>query len=129
MRELLAATGTVIGNPPVAWYKRVKEPKQQIEDVAQLFLGVRMQCAQCHHHPVRTLEPGRLLRVWRRSSARSGRKPSATRGEDLIFHKRGIAAADEHEDGRVPSSRRRSATRCRQIAAGRRPAAASWPTG
>ncbi|MFM7843071.1 MAG: DUF1549 domain-containing protein, partial [Planctomycetota bacterium] len=29
VRELLAATGTVIGNPPVAWYKRVKEPKQQ----------------------------------------------------------------------------------------------------
>ena len=51
VRELLAATGQVIGNPPVAWYKRVKEPKDQIEDVAQLFLGVRMQCAQCHHHP------------------------------------------------------------------------------
>ena len=51
VRELLAATGTVIGNPPVAWYKRVKEPKQQIEDVAQLFLGVRMQVAECHHHP------------------------------------------------------------------------------
>ena len=51
VRELLAATGTVIANPPVAWYKRVKEPKQQMEDVAQLFLGVRMQCAQCHHHP------------------------------------------------------------------------------
>ncbi len=43
VRELLAATGEVLGNPPVAWYKRVKEPKQQIEDVAQLFLGVRMQ--------------------------------------------------------------------------------------
>ena len=25
--------------------------RHQIEDVAQLFLGVRMQCAQCHHHP------------------------------------------------------------------------------
>ena len=35
----------------MAWYKRVKEPQQQLEDVAQLFLGVRMQCAQCHHHP------------------------------------------------------------------------------
>ncbi|MGV2337431.1 MAG UNVERIFIED_CONTAM: DUF1549 domain-containing protein [Planctomycetaceae bacterium] len=39
VRELLAATGTVIANPPVAWYKRVREPKQQQEDVAQLFLG------------------------------------------------------------------------------------------
>ena len=51
VRELLAATGTIADNPAVAWYKRVKEPQQQLEDVAQLFLGVRMQCAQCHHHP------------------------------------------------------------------------------
>ncbi|NDA69022.1 MAG: DUF1549 domain-containing protein, partial [Verrucomicrobia bacterium] len=51
VRQLLAATGTIEGNPPVAWYKRVKQPTEQIEDVAQLFLGVRMQCAQCHHHP------------------------------------------------------------------------------
>lgn len=90
VRELLAATGTVIGNPPVAWYKRVKEPKQQLEDVAQLFLGVRMQCAQCHHHP---------FEKWSQEDYYSlaafftqvGRKPSATRGEDLIFHKRGTA--------------------------------------
>ncbi len=38
VRELLGATGTVIANPAVAWYKRVKEPKEQLEDVAQLFL-------------------------------------------------------------------------------------------
>ena len=23
----------------------------QLEDTAQLFLGVRLQCARCHHHP------------------------------------------------------------------------------
>jgi hypothetical protein len=51
VRQILAATGTIVSNPPVAWYKRVKEPNVQLEDVAQLFLGVRMQCAQCHHHP------------------------------------------------------------------------------
>jgi hypothetical protein len=51
VRQILASTGTIVSNPPVAWYKRVKEPTQQLEDVAQLFLGVRMQCAQCHHHP------------------------------------------------------------------------------
>ena len=51
VRQLLAATGTIASNPAVAWYKRVKEPTQQLDDVAQLFLGVRMQCAQCHHHP------------------------------------------------------------------------------
>lgn len=28
-----------------------RTPQQQTEDTAQLFMGVRMQCAQCHHHP------------------------------------------------------------------------------
>lgn len=92
VRELLAATGTVLGNPPVAWYKRVKEPKDQIEDVAQLFLGVRMQCAQCHHHPFERWSQDDYYSL-AAFFAQVGRKPSATRGEDLIFHKRGIATA------------------------------------
>lgn len=92
VRELLAATGTVIGNPPVAWYKRVKEPKDQIEDVAQLFLGVRMQCAQCHHHPFERWSQDDYYSL-AAFFAQVGRKPSATRGEDLIFHKRGLASA------------------------------------
>src|SRR5262245_8389306 len=98
VRELLAATGTVIGNPPVAWYKRVKEPKQQIEDVAQLFLGVRMQCAQCHHHPFERWSQDDYYSLTTFFS-QVGRKPSSTRGEDLIFHKRGIAAANNMKTG------------------------------
>ncbi|MDA1229199.1 MAG: DUF1549 domain-containing protein, partial [Planctomycetota bacterium] len=92
VRELLAATGTVIANPPVAWYKRVKEPKQQLEDVAQLFLGVRMQCAQCHHHPFERWSQDDYY-SFSAFFTQVGRKPSATRGEDLIFHKRGVAVA------------------------------------
>jgi hypothetical protein len=92
VRELLAATGTVIGNPPVAWYKRVKEPKDQLEDVAQLFLGVRIQCAQCHHHPVERWSQDDYYSL-AAFFAQVGRKPSGTRGEDLIFHKRGTATA------------------------------------
>lgn len=98
VRELLAATGTVIGNPPVAWYKRVKEPKQQIEDVAQLFLGVRMQCAQCHHHPFERWSQDDYYSLAAFFS-QVGRKPSGTRGEDLIFHKRGIAVAANMKTG------------------------------
>jgi hypothetical protein len=99
VRELLAATGQVIGNPPVAWYKRVKEPKQQIEDVAQLFLGVRMQCAQCHHHPFERWSQDDYYSLAAFFS-QVGRKPSATRGEDLIFHKRGIAQATNIKSGK-----------------------------
>ncbi|MCA9060690.1 MAG: DUF1553 domain-containing protein, partial [Planctomycetaceae bacterium] len=97
-RELLAATGTVMGNPPVAWYKRVKEPKQQLEDVAQLFLGVRMQCAQCHHHPFERWSQDDYYSMAAFFS-QVGRKPTATRGEDMIFHKRGIATATNIRSG------------------------------
>ena len=98
VRELLGATGTIISNPPVAWYKRVKEPKQQLEDVAQLFLGVRMQCAQCHHHPFERWSQDDYYGLAAFFS-QVGRMPTATRNEDLIFHKRGIAAAKNPRTG------------------------------
>ncbi len=93
VRDLLAATGEITTNPAVAWFKRVKEPKQQLEDVAQLFLGVRMQCVQCHHHP---------FERWGQQDYYSlaaffsqiGRKLSSTPEEETIFHKRGIAQAE-----------------------------------
>ena len=100
VRELLAATGTVIANPPVVWYKRVKEPKQQVEDVAQLFLGVRMQCAQCHHHPFERWSQDDYY-SFSAFFTQVGRKPTATRGEDMIFHKRGMASATNIKSGHV----------------------------
>jgi len=100
VRELLAATGTVIANPPVVWYKRVKEPKQQVEDVAQLFLGVRMQCAQCHHHPFERWSQDDYY-SFSAFFTQVGRKPTATRGEDMIFHKRGMAVATNIKSGQV----------------------------
>ena len=51
VREILAASGDIGKNPPVAWYRQVREMNVQLEDTAQLFLGQRLQCAQCHHHP------------------------------------------------------------------------------
>jgi hypothetical protein len=98
VRELLAATGTIIGNPPVAWYKRVKDPKEQLEDVAQLFLGVRMQCAQCHHHPFERWSQDDYY-SFAAFFSQVGRKPTDTRGEDLIFHKRGMATATNVKTG------------------------------
>lgn len=98
VRELLAATGTVIDNPPVAWYKRVKDPKEQLEDITQLFLGVRMQCAQCHHHPFERWSQDDYYSMAAFFS-QIGRKPTGTRGEDLIFHERGIATAVNVKSG------------------------------
>lgn len=98
VRELLAATGTVVANPPVAWYKRVKDPKEQLEDVAQLFLGVRLQCAQCHHHPFERWSQDDYYSLSAFFS-QVGRKPTGTRGEDMIFHERGLATAKNVKTG------------------------------
>ncbi len=49
--RILSASGTVASNPPVAWYQQVPDTNQRVEDAAQLFMGQRIQCARCHHHP------------------------------------------------------------------------------
>jgi hypothetical protein len=51
VRDLLTATGSVESNPPVAWFHEVASTESRVEDAAQLFLGQRIQCARCHHHP------------------------------------------------------------------------------
>ena len=61
VQELLTAQGESYGNPEVNFYcapptpKTVTDPlylqKDLAESTAQLFLGVRLQCAQCHNHP------------------------------------------------------------------------------
>lgn len=51
VREILTVKGEEIKDPPVVWYRELKEPTAQMEDTAQLFLGQRLACAKCHHHP------------------------------------------------------------------------------
>ncbi len=49
--ELLTASGSPANNPAVSWFAQVPDLEQRTEDAAQLFLGQRIQCARCHHHP------------------------------------------------------------------------------
>ena len=51
VREILTVTGPHNEKPQVAWYREVNKVNEQVEDVAQLFLGQRITCARCHHHP------------------------------------------------------------------------------
>jgi hypothetical protein len=50
-REILAASGDETQSPPTVWYKELNNPEQFVDDTAQVFLGLRLACAQCHHHP------------------------------------------------------------------------------
>ena len=51
VRDILAANGDETSHPPAVWYKELQAPEQFVDDTAQVFLGLRMACAQCHHHP------------------------------------------------------------------------------
>jgi hypothetical protein len=51
VRELVTASGNTYANPPANYYRIAKDPQSLAETTAQLFLGVRMQCAKCHNHP------------------------------------------------------------------------------
>ena len=51
VRELLTADGSSFQNPAANYYRISKEPEVAVETTAQLFLGVRIQCAKCHNHP------------------------------------------------------------------------------
>ncbi len=51
VHELLTASGSIESHPPVAWLRQVSNTESRVEDVAQLFIGQRIQCARCHHHP------------------------------------------------------------------------------
>ena len=50
-RDLIAARGSTYQNPPANYYRALRDPITRAEATAQVFLGVRLQCAQCHNHP------------------------------------------------------------------------------
>ncbi len=51
VREIVGAVGDETRCPPTVWYKDIASADQFVDNLSQVFLGTRMQCAQCHHHP------------------------------------------------------------------------------
>ncbi len=51
VRGILAANGDETTSPPTVWYRELNKPQEFVDDTAQVFLGLRIACAQCHHHP------------------------------------------------------------------------------
>jgi hypothetical protein len=50
-RELIAGRGSTYSEPAANWYRSLRDPQARAEAAAQVFLGIRMQCARCHNHP------------------------------------------------------------------------------
>ncbi|MDB6155154.1 MAG: hypothetical protein JWL90_3607 [Chthoniobacteraceae bacterium] len=50
-RELIAARGSTLQNPPANWWRANRNPIIRAENTARVFLGTQLNCAQCHNHP------------------------------------------------------------------------------
>jgi hypothetical protein len=51
VREIISARGSTYANPAANFHRALRDPVSRAEATAQLFMGVRLQCAQCHNHP------------------------------------------------------------------------------
>ena len=51
VRELVAARGSTFRNGAVTLFRDRRTPDEVGTLVSQLFVGVRLECAKCHHHP------------------------------------------------------------------------------
>lgn len=51
VRELVTAQGSIYSNGPANYYRINSNSSELTEATSQLFLGVRLECAKCHHHP------------------------------------------------------------------------------
>ena len=51
VRQLLTAQGSAWRNGAATWFRDRRTPDEITPVVSQLFLGIRLECAKCHHHP------------------------------------------------------------------------------
>ena len=51
VRELLGSSGGTFTNPATNYYEIERDNLKTAENVAQVFMGARIQCTQCHNHP------------------------------------------------------------------------------
>ena len=99
--KLLTATGSNIENPAANFYSLEVDPIRVTEDAAQAFMGIRIQCAQCHNHPFDrwTMSDYRGLMAF---FMQVGRKQGEDPREKIIFNQGGGEAIHPVGNKAVP---------------------------
>ncbi|WP_182867268.1 DUF1549 domain-containing protein [Rhodopirellula sp. JC639] len=98
--ELLTASGSLFSNPATAWLSQVTDQNERVEDISQLFLGQRIQCARCHHHPYEKWSQEDYARM----SAFFSTISKKTQGTDVTFVTRIAAPSAKHPKTGQPVS-------------------------
>ena len=51
VRQIVTARGSTFEQTPATIFRDRREPEEIAPVISQLFLGIRLECAKCHHHP------------------------------------------------------------------------------
>lgn len=87
VRELLTSVGSTYQAPAANFYRVNDDPKLAMETTTQLFLGVRMVCAQCHDHPFEKWTQNQYFQLAAFFAA-VGMKPGFDSDEQIVYLKR-----------------------------------------
>ena len=89
VRELLTAQGSTWRNGAVTYFRDRREPDELTTITSQLFLGIRLECAKCHHHPFEALGQedffGLAAYFSKIGHKGVGLSPPISGGEEIIF--------------------------------------------
>ena len=86
--ELLTATGSTQQNAAAGYWKASRDEIDATETTAQLFLGIRIQCAKCHNHPFEKWTQDDYYGT-AAAFTRVGRKETGLPDDEMIFVKAG----------------------------------------
>ena len=98
--ELLTASGSPANSPAVSWFAHVPDVEQRTEDAAQLFLGQRIQCARCHHHPYEKWSQADYAQMAAFFSLVT-RKPNDSGAEADFYSRPGMPTANHPKTGQA----------------------------
>jgi hypothetical protein len=88
-RDLLTSQGSVFENPAANYWRASRDPQDATETTAQLFLGIRIQCAKCHNHPFERWSQDNYYGI-AAAFARVGRRPGGNaKEEEVVFRENG----------------------------------------
>jgi hypothetical protein len=88
VQKLLSAQGGTFSNPATNYFQAEQDRLKTAENVAQVFMGMRIQCAQCHNHPFDrwTMDDYYSFAAF---FAQIGRKAGADPRETIVFNSGG----------------------------------------
>jgi hypothetical protein len=100
VRELLTSRGSSYEEPAANFFRVTRDAKPTMEKTTQVFLGVRMVCAQCHDHPFERWTQNQYYEMAAFFSA-VGIRPGFEVGEEIIYDQRDDFEMKHPKDGRV----------------------------